>query len=43
MTETLYTDILNPQILTDAVRGAFSGKDAFLGSALVRSGRAWSD
>lgn len=36
--ETIYTDILNPQILTDSVRGAFSGKDAFMGSALVRSG-----
>lgn len=40
MTTTVNTDLFNPEILTDAVQGVFAGKDALMGSALVRSGAA---
>jgi hypothetical protein len=38
MAITTASDMLNPQILIDAVRGKFKGKNAFMGSILVSSG-----
>lgn len=34
MASTIVTDVFNPEILTDAVQGHFSGKNAFMGSKL---------
>ncbi len=38
MAQTTKSDVLNPEILTEAVQGAFAQKTAFMGSILVSSG-----
>lgn len=38
MANTLSTDLFNPEIMTEAVRGAFAQKTAFMGSALAQLG-----
>lgn len=38
MAKTTASDMLDPQILIEVIRGAFRGKNAFVGSTLVRSG-----
>ncbi len=40
MARTTKTDVLIPEIFTEAVQGAFAQKDAFRGSNLVRTGAA---
>jgi hypothetical protein len=40
MATTINTDVFNPEILTDAVEGAFAQKTAFMGSKLVSLGIA---
>lgn len=38
MANTLHTDVLNPEVLEDTVKGAFAQKTAFMGSALASMG-----
>ncbi len=38
MTITTKSDVIDPVIFTESVKGAFKGKNAFMGSALVSSG-----
>lgn len=38
MSQTTKSDMLDPQILTEAVQGAFAQKNAFMGSVLASSG-----
>lgn len=38
MANTLHTDVFNPEILQDTVRGVFAQKTAFMGSVLVALG-----
>lgn len=38
MAKTVLSDVLNPEILTDAIQGAFAQKNAFMGSPLVAAG-----
>jgi hypothetical protein len=40
MAQTIITDVFNPEILEDAVRGVFSGKKAFMGSRMRSLGIA---
>lgn len=43
MAQTTKSDILDPQILTEAVQAAFAQKNAFMGSVLVSSGAVMVD
>lgn len=43
MAKTTITDGIDPEILTEAVQGAFAGKNAFMGSFLVATGAAVVD
>jgi hypothetical protein len=43
MAKTIITDGIDPEILTEAVQGAFAGKNAFMGSFLVAVGAAIVD
>lgn len=43
MAKTVITDGIDPEILTEAVQGAFSGKNAFMDSFLVATGAAVVD